>query len=213
MDHPRRGKARGWARPRWVAAGRATAGLAALLSLGVAAGIRGDRSGASWRPHFAADGALLRPDGIERWVLVGTSTGLAYGPDRPVRGPGEFHAVFLEPRAYLSWREHGRFPDGTMLALVLRRPERPEPPGQEGWVAGEVLGVEVAVKDRARFPGGWAYYGFGRSMPGTPARPFPAERCARCHAGHAAVDNVFVQFYPLLREERPGAGRRLEPGP
>jgi len=25
------------------------------------------------------------------------------------------------------------------------------------------------------------------------------ERCAACHAEHAAIDNVFVQFYPQLR--------------
>jgi hypothetical protein len=30
------------------------------------------------------------------------------------------------------------------------------------------------------------------------AQPFPKEACYGCHAEHAARDNVFVQFYPLL---------------
>jgi hypothetical protein len=60
----------------------------------------------------------------------------------------------------------------------------------------------MAVKDSKRYPGGWAYFGFGRGGPGSTARPFPPERCQQCHAAHGARDNVFTQFYPLLREGR-----------
>ncbi len=111
-----------------------------------------------------------------------------------------FHTVLLEPTAYARYRRSGRFPDGAMLALVVREPAPRVAPAQGGRVAGRLVGVEMAVKDTARFAGGWAYFGFGRSLPGTLARAFPRERCAACHARHAEHDNVFVQFYPILRE-------------
>ena len=61
---------------------------------------------------------------------------------------------------------------------------------------GDVMGVEVHVKDRQRFPGGWAFFSF--------QGPEPAERidfqadCYTCHRQHGAVDTTFVQFYPTL---------------
>ena len=61
--------------------------------------------------------------------------------------------------------------------------------------------VEVAVEDRERFPDrGWAYFSFGDGS-AEAAEPFPASaRCVACHREHAAHDNVFTQFYPVLRD-------------
>jgi hypothetical protein len=133
---------------------------------------------------------------VERWVLVGTSLGLGY-TDATDQGPGMFHRVYLEPSAYDHFLRTGRFREGTMLALAIRRPERQIPPSRAGWTEGELDGLEMAVKDGSRFEGGWAYFDFGRSD--AAAAPFPRARCAACHARHAALDNVFVQFYPQLR--------------
>ncbi len=58
----------------------------------------------------------------------------------------------------------------------------------------------MAVKDPARFPGGWAYFDFGAAAPAPrpgDRRPSGARAVMR---DHAARDNVFVQFYPQLRE-------------
>lgn len=148
------------------------------------------------RPRFAADGRLLRPERVDRWVLVGTSLGQGYR-DATEEGPGMFHRVYLEPSAYDHFLETGRFPEGTMLALTIRLPERRVPPSRTGWTEGELVALEMSVKDRSRFPGGWAYFDFGRD--GDRAAAIAPERCAACHAEHAAIDNVFVQFYPQLR--------------
>jgi hypothetical protein len=148
------------------------------------------------RPQFAADGRLLRPKGVDRWVLVGTSLGQGYR-DATEEGPGMFHRVYLEPSAYDHFLETGRFPEGTMLALTIRLPERRVPPSRTGWTEGELVALEMSVKDRSRFPGGWAYFDFGRD--GDTSAAIAPERCAACHAEHAAIDNVFVQFYPQLR--------------
>ena len=147
-------------------------------------------------PRYAADGRLLRPEGVDRWVLVGASLGQGYR-DATEDGPGMFHRVYLEPSAYDHFLRTGGFREGTMLALAIRRPERRVPPSRTGWTEGELSALEVAVKDRSRYEGGWAYFDFGRSA--RPAEAFPPERCASCHARHAALDNVFVQFYPQLR--------------
>ena len=151
-------------------------------------------------PCYSPEGELLLPAGVERWVAVGSSVGLGYSEVEAGNSIEMFHTVLMEPAAYAAYRGAERFPDGTMLALVVREPAARAAPARGGRVAGRLAGVELAVKDTARFAGGWAYFGFGRSRPGTPARPFPRERCAACHARHAARDNVFVQFYPLLRE-------------
>ena len=147
-------------------------------------------------PRYAADGRLLRPDGVDRWVVVGASLGQGY-TDATDGGPGMFHRVYLEPPAYEHYLRTGRFGEGTMLALVIRRPERRVPPSRTGWTEGGLVALELAVKDRSRFAGGWAYFDFGPG--GDTAAALPREGCASCHARHAAVDNVFVQFYPQLR--------------
>jgi hypothetical protein len=58
------------------------------------------------------------------------------------------------------------------------------------------MGLEVHVKDEARFPGKWAFFGFGDNKTAT-MTPQTAE-CYSCQANHAAVDTTFVQFYPTL---------------
>ena len=62
------------------------------------------------------------------------------------------------------------------------------------------LFIWAAVKDGERFPDGWAYFSFGDgSRPAATA--FPRTQCFDCHRQHAASDNVFVQFYPVLRDK------------
>jgi hypothetical protein len=105
--------------------------LTALLLTGAAAGpVLG--------PRYAADGALRRPDGVDRWVAVGTSLGLGYS-DRTSGGVQMFHRVYLEPSAYDAVRRTGRFPSGTMLALSLAPAAARVPPARDGVFADRVF--------------------------------------------------------------------------
>src|SRR5262249_29742147 len=62
----------------------------------------------------------------------------------------------------------------------------------------ELMGKEVHVKDEARFPGKWAFFGFDEDAT---AKMVPTDAaCYSCHQQHAAVDTTFVQFYPTLLE-------------
>jgi hypothetical protein len=92
-----------------------------------------------------------------------------------------------------------------MLALIVHEPQDAAAPSKHGQYAAAVQAVEMSVKDRARVPEGWAYYGFGQTpRPGAAtAQPNPTGSCYRCHAANAARDNVFLQFYSLLSAAAP----------
>jgi len=152
-------------------------------------------------PRYAGD-SLIRPDGFERWVLAGASIGLGYsqpsGADL-AGASGLFHNVYIEPSAYEHYVRTGRFREKTMLAMTLYAPAQKVHPAKQGHFEGEFLGAEFALKDSERFPGGWAYFDFGKGRSGSRAVAMPRQACQSCHVKHAADDNVFVQFYPTLR--------------
>ena len=66
------------------------------------------------------------------------------------------------------------------------------------------MGLEVHVKDEARFQGKWAFFGFdgGKTAKMTPT----TASCYSCHSEHAAVDTTFVLFYPTLLPVAKGKG-------
>jgi hypothetical protein len=84
-----------------------------------------------------------------------------------------------------------------MLVLEVRGAEGKGSINQKGNYQGtELMGLEVHLKDEARFPGKWAFFSFDK---GKTAKMIPTSAdCYSCHAGHAAVDTTFVQFYPTL---------------
>jgi len=166
-------------------------------------------------PVYDDEGRLLRPERFEEWVLVGTSIGLSYseeetparrGPDDP---PGRFHNVLMPGWALEAYRETGAFPERTMLALGIYDVGTSAPPRERGFYQGELVGLELHVKDSDRFETGWGFFGFDPDPADDRAEVVPSDRdCYTCHAEHAAQDDVFTQFYPLLRGPEPaGPGR------
>ena len=163
-------------------------------------GGEGAHSAASSAPSYESSGALRRPEGYRTWVFVGASLGLSYREGMHDEGPGEFHHVYLRPEAYEAWRQTGRFPDQTVLVLELHEAAQKVAPSRHGLFEGRRLALEAAVKDVRRFPDGWAYFSFGDGSQKT-AKAFSRNACFDCHRQHAASDNVFVQFYPVLRDK------------
>lgn len=156
-------------------------------------------------PVYDEEGALLRPQNFEEWILVGASIGLGYSDRaRPASaGPGMFHNVYLEPGAYRHYVATGEFPEKTMLALAMYRSSQEANPAKQGYYEGEFVALEIALKDHERFEEGWVYVPFNPDSLGSlpdRSRALPKETgCYGCHVQHAADDNVFVQFYPVLR--------------
>ncbi len=153
-------------------------------------------------PTYTADGDLIRPVDYRTWIFVGASLGLSYSEGAAEReGPGAFTNVYIQPEAYRYFMETGEFPEGTMLPMDIYRPGSRESINQAGYFEKDFLGMEVAVKDSERYEDGWAYLSFRDRSGGLreSASAFPKDRCYDCHAEHAATDNVFTQFYPVLQ--------------
>src|SRR5262249_49963865 len=84
--------------------------------------------------------------------------------------------------------------------------EEKNEPGLRGSFQKEFTGLSAAVKDRDRFPDGWAYFSFSDGPGKTKDRARPAKKaaCYDCHREKGAEDNVFTQFYPVLKAARHG---------
>jgi Cytochrome P460 len=181
-------------------------------------------------PRYNAQGELLRPDGYRSWVFVGAALGLDYTQrndaslvypqkqDEKADVSRPFHNVYIDREAYEQYSRTGSFPDKTVLVLELFEARRKEPRNivTQGQYEGNRIALEVAVKNLERPDGSktpWAYYDFtgkpgpsGRGLRES-AKAKPDASCAACHKKHADVDNVWVQFYPTLRDLTKSADR------
>ncbi len=147
-------------------------------------------------PRFTSDKRLLRPQNYHRWVFVGASFAMSYKEEGPARQ--NFHNTYIHPAAFDDFERTGKFPEGTILVLETRTAGSQASINREGHFEDRLAGVSAAVKDSRRFKEGWAYFTF---QPGAgSAEAFPNDRCFACHKQHADRDNVFVQFYPVLRQ-------------
>jgi hypothetical protein len=129
---------------------------------------------------------------------------MGYKEGGPEREP-TFHNIYIQPEAFRYFKTNGTFPDKTILVMEVVSAGSNASINKRGRFGDRFLGVEAAVKDESRFPEKWAYFNFigkeGKALP--QARPFPKDACWSCHNQHGAADNVFVQFYPVLRDARP----------
>ncbi len=151
--------------------------------------------------RFAEGNQLMRPEGYREWIFVGSSLGMSY-TEGPYEKAPDFTNVYVQPEAYRQFGATGKFPDGTLLVMEVVSAGSRASINRRGQFEDRFVGIEAAVKDEKRFPEKWAYFSFigtdGKALP--QAKPFPKEACWKCHNAHGAVDNVFVQFYPVLRE-------------
>ena len=165
--------------------------------------------------RFTASGAVVRPADYREWVYLTSGLGMSYAPEAVAERaqataagqerPAVFDNVFVNRQSYRAFMQTGRWPEGTMFILELRRGERHVSIDTGGQTQSAVMGLEAAVKDSARYAstGGWAYFGLGggRNPLVESAMPNPpTASCYACHGEHTAVENTFVQFYPTLLE-------------
>jgi hypothetical protein len=147
-------------------------------------------------PAYTGDAQLKFPEHYREWVYLSSGFDMSYRPAMQM-DQHIFDNVFVNPEAYQVFVATGAWPDKTMLVLEVRGAEGKGSINQKGNYQGAaVMGIEVHVKDQARFPGKWAFFAFdnGKTSKMIP----PSADCYSCHAAHAAVDTTFVQFYPTL---------------
>jgi hypothetical protein len=154
-------------------------------------------------PRYTGDRELVRPEGYREWVFIGATLGMSYreGEAAAAPGPQEFHNLYIAPAAYREYKKSGKFPEGTMLVMEKMTAASQVSINQRGHFQDKAVGIEVALKDSSQYDEGWAYFNFirrdGSAAPSVKA--FKKESCWACHNEHAATDNVFTQFYPMLR--------------
>jgi hypothetical protein len=160
-------------------------------------------AGAAELAQFNAKGELIRPEGWREWIYVGTPlTPNSLNP--PEAAFPEFHSVYIDPESWEHYKRTGEFRDGTMIAKELVSIGATQATSGKGFFMGEMIGFEIAYKSTDRFPnepGHWAYFSFGHKpepYDATAAKQ-PVANCATCHFASAAQDNVFTQYYPVLR--------------
>jgi hypothetical protein len=148
-------------------------------------------------PEYTTDDQLKLPENYRQWVYLTTGFDMSYSAGAMTMDHHMFDNVFVNPEAYKSFTETGTWPDKTMLVLETRKAEGRGSINQRGnFQGGEVMGLEVHVKDELRFPSKWAFFGFDNAKT---AKVTPTgAACYTCHQDHGAVDTTFVQFYPTL---------------
>ena len=154
-------------------------------------------------PEYSPEGLLVRPKGWESWVLAGTSIGLTYNERAPTPAgepPGFFLNVYIQPWAYEEFMETVAFPEGSMFVLAGSQPQDRANPALGGFYSGELALLEVHVKNENAHASGWGFYDFVGDEDTGEIQPADAE-CYSCHRDEAGYDNVFVQFYPTMREK------------
>jgi cytochrome P460 len=169
---------------------------AAILSVSAAV-LRSATPPSPTGPEYTSDDQLKLPENYRQWVYLTTGFDMSYSPSAMQMDHHMFDNVFVNPESYQAFVQTGTWPDKTMLVLEVRKAEGKGSINQRGNFQGsEVMGLEVHVKDEARFPGKWAFFGFDDAKT---AKMTPTSMaCYSCHAEHAAVDTTFVQFYPTL---------------
>jgi hypothetical protein len=150
-------------------------------------------------PRYTSDGQLMRPDDYREWIYLSSGLGMTYGlAQSPANAASQrFDNVFVTRPAYRKFLQTGTWADKTMFVLEVRSSATSGSINRGGHYQEGVVDLEVHVKDKARFPAGWAFFGFGAAA--QTAKPLPADSsCQTCHSKHGAVDDTFVQFYPTI---------------
>jgi|ERR1700690_1244898 hypothetical protein len=145
-------------------------------------------------PQFTKNNELMRPDNYRDWVFLSSGLGMNYGPTPS--GHQMFTNVFVPQWAYGEFLKTGKWPDKSIFVVEERNAESKGSINKDGHFQSDLAGIAVEVKDEARFPEKWAYFGFGDNRT---AAANPKEGCWQCHEDHAAVEHSFVQFYPTLK--------------
>jgi hypothetical protein len=170
--------------------------LFSILLLAGLAMLAQNRSDAQKPADAKSEQQMKLPANYREWVYLTSGFDMSYNPGLMNMGHSMFDNVFVNPEAYKKFLETGTWPDKTVLVLEARMAQSKGSINKKGNYQGELMAREVHVKDEARFPGKWAFYGFGDGDTGT-LIPTSAD-CYSCHSAHAAVDTTFVQFYPTL---------------
>src|SRR6202140_2023127 len=145
-------------------------------------------------PQDNRDNQILPPADYREWIFLSSGLGMSYSAQ-----PGHemFTNVFVPQWAYREFMKSGKWPDKTMFVVEDRGSTSKGSINKAEHYQTDSMGIGVEVKDESRFPDKWAYFNFDEDTKSASANPKAG--CWSCHEDHAAVEHVFVQFYPTLK--------------
>jgi Cytochrome P460 len=148
------------------------------------------------KPQYDEKGQLMRPVDYREWIFLSAGYGMNYSPEPG--GHEMFTNVFVQRWAYNQFLSSGKWPEQSMFVIDERDAASRSSINQKGHYQNDLMGLAVEVKDSARNPEKWAYYGFDADGKAAGAMP-KGNGCWSCHEAHAAVEHTFIQFYPTLK--------------
>jgi len=149
-------------------------------------------------PRFTPDGALVAPANYREWVFLSSGLDMSYSERPSMAGHSMFDNVFVDPVAWAAFKRTGHWPDKTMFVMEARGASSKGSINKAGHYQTEALmGLEVHVRDEARFRGGWGFFVLDDG--GTATLMPESADCYSCHQAHGAVDTTFTQFYPTAK--------------
>jgi hypothetical protein len=159
-------------------------------------------------PTYTASGQLIPPPDYRDWVFLTSSLDMDYREGQPPPKTHMLDNVFVDPASWAEFKKTGRWPDKTMFVKENRVAASEGSINKAGQFQTErTVGVELHVRDDARFKGGWGFF----ATDGKPAAPIPHEAaCYSCHEQHGASQTTFTQFYPTAKPIAQKAGNFTE---
>jgi cytochrome c553 len=153
--------------------------------------------GPGWRadlPRYTNGDELVRPESYREWIFL--SSGLHLGGSDSA-SEGAFENVFVIPSAYHQFMASGSWPDKTVFVEEKRTSLSHGSISKADHFQTDLIGINVQVKDVARFAEKWAFFSFGFSQ--KTAKANPKATCWQCHDDHGATESTYVQYYPTLK--------------
>lgn len=154
--------------------------------------------------QFNEAGQLIRPSGYREWIFIGApltpndmNNGKAAFP--------EFHNVYIDPVSWEHWKATGEFRDGAIIVKELVSVGGKQAASGNGYFQGDYIGLEAMVKSKQHLPNADGHWGFFRytiensDQLHESAMAQAEENCMACHQPKAGKDQVFIQYYPVLR--------------
>lgn len=159
-------------------------------------------SSSGWYKLTGKDLTLPEPHEFRKWQFAGSSVIPNDKNNNKAVFPGSHH-VFIDPDAHKHRQEKGFFPDGTIIVMEVSHLRYGEGESGFGYFNTGGQDILVQIKDRRVFSGkGWSYYVFyDKDIKAGKKVASPADgRCQSCHQAGAEDDEVFSQYYPVLRK-------------
>src|SRR5882762_3177100 len=125
--------------------------LLGLLAIGASmtilaiAGL-GEPSPQGKAPRFLDNNEIALPENYREWIFVSSGLGMSYGPLEQAHSDNpRFDNVFVKPEAYRSFLKTGKWPNGTMFVMEVRRAKTNESINNAGNFQADLLGIEAEV--------------------------------------------------------------------